>query len=314
MGDQIHLDYLYVLTVADVRGTNPKLWNSWKATLFEEIYARTRGALRRGLENPIDKEQLFAETQAEVRVLLSKESNDDETIDAAWQTLTAEYFLRHNAEEIAWHTTLLCRRMAGDEPPLVDIREQSDRGGTAVALYTSRSEHTFAKATAALDELGLSIVDARITPTTDGYSLDTYSVLEDDGRIIGEKRRLDEIHRSIVRALKNPDEGAAVVTRRAPRQVRMFSTETEIDFTDDVPHARTVMELVAGDRPGLLSELGKCFMAENVDLHNAKITTVGERAEDVFYLSHPDGKPLCEESREALRKRLVETLKRTQQR
>ena len=309
VGDQVHLDYLYVLTVADVRGTNPKLWNSWKATLFEEFYERTKGALRRGLENPIDKEELFEEIQAEARSLLAQEF-EGESIDTTWETLTDEYFLRHTPEEIAWHTTLLSGRQRGEEPPLISIREKSDRGGTAIALYTSQSEHTFAKTTAVLDQLGLSIVDARIMPTSDGYSLDTYSILEDNGNIITEKSRLEEIHRGIVQALTNPDAAATVVTRRAPRQVRMFSTTTQIDFSEDTPHGRTVMELVTGDRPGLLSELGKSFMAERIYLHNAKITTVGERAEDVFYISSRDGLALDETCQKRLRERLTEILNR----
>ena len=312
VGDQVHLDYLYVLTVADVRGTNPNLWNSWKAALFEEFYERTKGALRRGLENPIDKEELFEEIQAEARKLLARDDFDKDAVDATWKTLTDEYFLRHTPEEIAWHTALLNKRQCGEAPPLISIREKSDRGGTAIALYTSQSEHTFAKATAVLDQLGLSIVDARIMPTMDGYSLDTYSVLEDNGSAITERGRLQEIQGGIVQALTNPDANATIVTRRAPRQVRMFSTTTQIDFSQDAPHSRTVMELVTGDRPGLLSELGKCFMTEDIYLHNAKITTAGERAEDVFYISNREGKPLDESSRERLRHRLTEVLKRKQ--
>src|SRR6201999_4388403 len=105
VGDQVHLDYLYVLTVADVRGTNPKLWNAWKARLFEEFYERTKQALRRGLETPIDQEELIRETQAQVRERIPEVP--EELVNAVWSQWTDTYFLRFSPEEIAWHTTLL---------------------------------------------------------------------------------------------------------------------------------------------------------------------------------------------------------------
>ncbi len=308
IGDQVHLDYLYVLTVADVRGTNPKLWNSWKATLFEEFYERTKRALRRGLENPIDKEELIAETQGQARKLLAQEDVDERTVDELWASLTDQYFLRHTAEEVAWHTQMLREKLDGESAPIVGVREKTERGGTTIALYTSHEDRTFARTTAALDELGLSIVDARIIPTLDGYSLDTYSVLEDDGSVITEQMRLREIRNAVVRALKTPVSGSPTVTRRAPRQVRMFSTTTQINFSENSTDGRTVMELIAGDRPGLLSQVGRCFIKCGVDLHTAKITTVGERAEDVFYVTDESGDPLDAQAREALKANLIETL------
>ena len=114
VGDQNHLDYLYVLTVADVRGTNPKLWNNWKSSLFSEFYERTKQALRRGLESPIDKDELIAETQTRARELLTCRGRGRQRSSEVWQRLTDAYFLRHIPEEIAWHTQLLRERETGD--------------------------------------------------------------------------------------------------------------------------------------------------------------------------------------------------------
>lgn len=308
VGDQNHLDYLYILTVADVRGTNPKLWNNWKASLFSEFYERTKQALRRGLEDPIDKEELIAETLEQARALLDKEGLTREHVSTVWQRFTQEYFLRHTAEEIAWHTQLVAHRKLDDQTPLVSVRLQSGRGGTAVLTYTPQTEHTFARTTAVLDQLGLSIVDARITPTGDGFSLDTYHVLEDTGREIADSDRIADIERELARGLAEPEGRALTVTRRAPRQVRMFSTPTAINFSEDPVNQRTIMELVAADRPGLLSEVAKVLMTEHVDIYTSKIVTVGERAEDVFYVTDESRHPLTAEAKASLKERLIAAL------
>ena len=308
VGDQTHLDYLYVLTVADVRGTNPKLWNTWKASLFEEFYDRTSRALRRGLESPIDQGELIAETQFEAREILTRDGVAAADIERVWKNLTGAYFLRHTAEEIAWHTSLLAGRDPFDEEPLVAVRQETGRGGTAIFSYTRRRQHSFARATAVLDQMGLTILDARITPTENGFSVETYLVLEDTGGAITDRTRIHEIEQGLFRRLREDNASAITVTRRAPRQVRMFTTPTQITFADDARNQRSVLELVAADRPGLLSEVGKVFMREKILLHGARIVTVGERAEDVFYIADADDKPLDAAARQRVQSALIDVL------
>jgi len=306
VGDQTRLDYLYLLTVADVRGTNPKLWNSWKASLFGEFYESTKRALRRGLENPIDKEELIAKTQARAIELLRSWRLRKRRIRKAWEPLTDEYFLRHTPPEIAWHTEKLIGHDRA-EGPLISVRQESDRGGTAVMVYTETARRTFARVTAMLDELGLTIVDARITPTADGHSLDTYHVLESDGTPIDDLDRAQQIDRALTKALLKDDGSTLTVTRQAPRQVRMFSTATRINFGRDARN-RTLIELIAGDRPGLLSEVGRVLLDSGIAVHAARIMTIGERAEDVFCCTDDSGEPLSEAQCEALRARMIEQL------
>ncbi|MFO0334288.1 MAG: [protein-PII] uridylyltransferase [Pseudomonadota bacterium] len=310
VGDQTHLDYLYVLTVADVRGTNPKLWNTWKASLFEEFYERTKRALRRGLESPIGQDELIAETQAEARGILTRDGVPTSEVERVWKTFTGQYFLRHTAEEIAWHTSLLAGRDAFDEDPLVAVRPETGRGGTAIFSYVPRRHNSFARATAVLDQMGLTILDARITPTANGFSVETYLVLEDTGGAITDRTRIHEIEQGLWRSLRDDAKANITVTRRAPRQVRMFSTATQLSWSADERNGRTVLELVAGDRPGLLSEVGKVFMRERVQIHGARIVTVGERAEDVFYLTDVEDRPLDSTARERLQAALSEALDR----
>jgi [protein-PII] uridylyltransferase len=175
-----------------------------------------------------------------------------------------------------------------------------------VAVYSP--EGSFVRATAVLDELGLTIVDARIVPLAQAQSLDTYCVLESDGSAITDRRRLDEIRSRLLKALTSGSEQSLRVTRRAPRQVRMFSTPVQVAISQDPLNARTIVELVAGDRPGLLFEVAKVFDQEHVALQNAKIATVGERAEDVFFVTNTSHQPLDEASSEQLGKALRESL------
>jgi [protein-PII] uridylyltransferase len=273
VGDETHLDYLYVLTVADVRGTNPKLWNSWKDTLFWELYEATKQALRRGFSNPIDKDELIAETQHQAEQLL-RQSN-----------LTPD----------AWQPGVLAEE-GGSSRILVDVSDAIGDGLTTIMVYAPKEIRSFPRTTAVLDELGLNIVDARIVPLTEAQNLDTYCVLESDGSPIEEPRRLYEIRHRLSKALTSEDPHSLKVTRRAPRQVRMFSTPVQITTSRDPSNQRTVLELVAGDRPGLLVQVAKIFEQHGVALQNAKIATIGERAEDVFFITTADNRPLEESS------------------
>ena len=308
VGDETHLDYLYVLTVADVRGTNPKLWNSWKASLFHDFYERVKRALRRGLETPIDQDELIRETQQAARLLLAQRADGQQLTDGVWPTLSDAYFLRHTPDEVAWHTQVLADRSMDSDSPVVSVKAESERGTTSILTFAPSRRHSFARSTAVLDQLGLTIVDARITPTRDGHSLDVYHVLEDDGSPIADAERRREIELALAESLQARSDVLLGVSRRAPRQVRMFHTPTLISISTDERNQRTVLELTAGDRPGLLSDIGKVLMDERAELLAAKIMTVGERAEDVFYVTDLEQRPLDPAATDRLVSRLTEAL------
>jgi len=308
VGDQRHLDCLYLLTVADVRGTSPKLWNSWKATLFRDLYELTTRALRSGLENPIDREQLILETKQQASELLRQTDVSPDRVENIWKLFTEDYFLRYRPGEIAWHTEVLADSDPASEYGFVDVRQQENGDGIEAVLYTPRRKRTFALTTALLAELGMTIVDARIVPLAVPFSIDTYIFMETDSRVDVDEARLNKIRRVLTRVLTSGDDSAARVTRRASRQVRMFPTPTEVRFTRDEARRRTIMEIISPDRPGLLSNVGQVFIELDINIDTAKILTVGERAEDVFYIVDSSGEPLSEASCERLRARLAERL------
>jgi len=308
VGDQTHLDFLYVLTVADVRGTNPKLWNSWKASLFRDLYELTSRALRRGLENPIDREQLILEKQAEAKEMLHAAGVSDERIAGVWSLLTERYFLRHRTSEIAWHAEWLADSDTTSDIGLVDVRRQPGGDGVEAVLYTPRKKHTFAHATAVLDELGMTIVDARVVPLQNDFSLDSFIFMELDMRMDIDTSRMTKIRRSLTRVLTSSDDDVAEVTRVLPRQARMFTTKASVDFNRETTRGLTVMELVAADRPGLLSIVGKVFIDQGIEIDAAKVMTIGERAEDVFYISDEAGAALGDEAKSRLRERLIDAI------
>ena len=289
VGDPLHLDYLYVLTVADVRGTDPKLWNSWKAQLFHDLYELTRRALRRGLENPIDRELLLAEKQKKAREILIGRGIDEQRIDDVWALLNDNYFLKHRVKEITWHTEWLTDSDTESEIGLVDVRRRKTGDGIEAVLYTPREKRTFAHATAVLDELGMTIVDARIVSLDNERTIVTLVFMELDQRVDSDDARINKIRRALTRILTAPSDKVAVVTRTLPRQARMFTTKTTVDFSRSTSDDQTVLELRAADRPGLLSTIGHVFIEQGIDIEAAKIVTIGERAEDVFYVCLESG-------------------------
>jgi [protein-PII] uridylyltransferase len=301
VGDPLHLDYLYLLTVADVRGTDPKLWNSWKAQLFSDLYLLTRRALRRGLENPIDRELLLNEKQEKARAKLVDRGIPAKRIDEVWALLNDNYFIKHRVKEITWHTEWLAESDTESSIGLVDVRRRKTGDGIEAVLYTPRETRTFAHATAVLDELGMTIIDARIVSLDKRRSIVTLVFMELDSRVDSDEARINKIRRSLTRILTAPSDKVLSVTRTVPRQARMFKTKTTVDFSRSSSSDQTVLELRAADRPGLLSTIGQVFIEQGIDIEAAKIVTIGERAEDVFYVClESGGGALSETQQDAL--------------
>lgn len=307
VGDRNRLDYLFLLTVGDIRGTNPALWNSWRESLLTELYKSTAKALERGLDNPIRKDEMVAETTNAALKLLAARGITADQAAAVWARFEHDYFLRHSAEELAWHLPEILSAQEADLP-LVLVDALTGRG-TTVFVYTRDRDHLFGLSTGVLAKLGLNILDARINTTGDGFVLDSFVVIESDGTPITQRHRFDEIRDGMRKVLADPTLSVIDVNRRMSQRLKHFSTPTTVLFHQDA-RGRTLLELVAGDRPGLLSMIGRIFHKRSILLDAAKIGTIGERAEDVFFITDREHRPISEAAQEELREVLVRTLDR----
>ena len=309
VGNQLKLDYLYLLTVADIRATSPSLWNSWKNALLADLYRATTRTLRRGLDKPVDLNQLTEESQHKALELLQDLGFEENAVASHWQRLNTDYFLRYSIDEIAWHTrAILSHKDKHKHKPLILLRGETHRGGTEIFVYTQDRDYLFAIITSALEQLALNIIDARIITSCDDFTLDTFLVLEQDGEAITDQGRLDEIHKLLVKRLKNPD--LEVQPNIQPsRQLKHFPIKTQVSFEEDAENNRTMMEVIAWDRPGLLARISRTLLESEILLQNAKIATFGERAEDIFYITNSQHLPLSEKLQDCLRNSIIQQLK-----
>ncbi|KAF0804129.1 PII uridylyl-transferase [Alcanivorax xiamenensis] len=314
VGDLVHLDYLYVLTVADINATNPSLWNSWRASLLRQLYVETKRALRRGLNNPLDKQDWIDETHEAALKMLVDRDQDPQAVEALWANIGDEYFLRETPWDIAWHTEALLGR-PNPQDPLVLIRENQmgqgqTEGGSQIFIYTPDTQNLFAATVNALDALGLTIMDARIITSADGFSLDTYIVLDEHGTPIGDDwPRIEHIRQTLTETLKHPEQFGTTVSRRMPRRHKHFDVPTQVVISNDIVNDRTVVDIHTLDRPGLLAHIGRIFVQFELLVQNARIATLGERVEDVFFVTDLNGDPvsdpeLCQHLQDTLMREL----------
>lgn len=306
VGDQLHLNYLYALTVADMNATNPDIWNSWRASLMRQLYLETKRALRRGLENTIDKQDLIDETQATVLNKLLKRGLTKETVLSVWDDMNDDYFIRETHLDIAWHTEAIAKLLeeqstSSQKPknePLILIHETTNdiiEGATQIFVHVREPGNVFAAVATCLDQLNLSIQDARIYHTKSGYTVDTFYVLDQNGSPIGDDpERLERIYQALQNELKLLDDYPSVINRRTPRQLKHFSMPTRTMINNDINSGYTILEVISPDRPGLLARIGRIFMDFSIQLQNAKISTLGERVEDIFFITNSEGNPLSD--------------------
>jgi [protein-PII] uridylyltransferase len=288
VGDEEHLDYLLTLTVADINGTNPTLWNAWRGSLLRQLYTETRRALRRGLDNPVNKQVLVEQVRQTSKEILEGRGFTSEELDELWRSRGEDYFLRERIEDIAWHTEAIANHRHRDIP-LIMIRhdaESSVANTTQIFIHARSSAQLFSRICACLEHLDLSVHDARIYDANNGMSLDTFFVLDSTGQpITDDYARLAHIKEYLSEILGSDAGKVAIPERRTPRKMKSFSipTETRI-YVDEIKNV-SVLEVSTPDRPGLLARIGRIFVAYNIELQAAKIQTLGERVEDVFFIT-----------------------------
>ncbi|WP_108652062.1 [protein-PII] uridylyltransferase [Dongshaea marina] len=307
-GDERHLDLLYCLTVADMNATNDKLWNDWKGSLLRQLYFATQRMLRQGPELSMDVRRQIRDRQRRCRLQLQKRGESTALIDKLWQQFKSDYFIRYSDEQVINHTqAILAHQQQGENSPLVSITSDSARGSSELLLYCNNRPNLFASVATLLSQKRLTIHQAQIMTTREEKALDSFVILEPDGSPLSH-HRIPKIQQALLHALKRPTSKVRK-KERLSRRLQPFRVNTRILFLQTAgSHKHTLMELKTLDIPGLLARVGAVFQECKLQLHSAKITTIGEQAQDLFMLTDRQDRPLDDSLKRQLTEKLLQSL------
>ena len=277
--DERHLIALYLLTVCDIRGTSPHVWNAWKAKLLEDLFYASRHQLSgdTNLYSGID----LAKREASRLLRLYGLAPDTENI--LWHQLADSYFLRHEAQEIAWHCRQLWHRVNGPTA-LVRARLSPTGAGIQVMIYAPDEASLFAQICAFFEQINYTIVDAKIHTTHHGYALDSFVILDKHQRETTYRDFLSYIEHELTKQLHTHTTLKPAARGRVSRHLKHFPINAEVTLRADEKGGLYALNLIAGDRPGLLSAIAQILYQHHINLYAAKISTLGERAEDTFMI------------------------------
>ncbi|NVK87364.1 MAG: [protein-PII] uridylyltransferase [Gammaproteobacteria bacterium] len=304
---QARLDLLYILTVADIRATSPKLWNSWKDALLRELYLTTSRFLSQDSPEPVSQSKHIDDikTQALEQLLANKVA--ESAIHSLWQTLEDNYFKTTPVDRIVWQTTCVIKHAHG-KGPLVEIKRHHNEAGTEVFIYTPDQPGLFAAITAILSQKNLRTQAAELFTNNEGKCFDCFVVLEESGKPIQSATRVQSIRKLLQKKLKNIDGMSKKVERHVSTRIKQFNVPTEIKYARNRRLRYTQMELTALDQPGLLAAIGEAIRRCDMSIHSARIVTLGERVEDVFEISTINREPLDKEQKQRLREELAKQI------
>jgi [protein-PII] uridylyltransferase len=283
VGNERTLSALYLLTVADIRGTSPKVWNAWKGKLLEDLYRLTLRVLGGHEASP---NSVLESNRAETLQKLSVYALGTEAEVPLWKTLDVSYFLRHEPGDVSWHTRQLFDKVAS-ESPVVRSRLAPIGEGLQVLVYTRDQPDLFARICGYFDRKNFSIFDAKVHTTHNGYALDTFLVVEPT--LAAHYRELISlVETELAQFLALPEAPSApheVSRARLSRRVKSFPIKPRIELAPDERAQRWLLSVSASDRAGLLFSISKVLAKHHINLQLAKISTLGERVEDTFLIS-----------------------------
>ena len=288
VGDERHLTALYLLTVADIRGTSPKVWNAWKGKLLEDLYKASLRVL--GGSAPDANTEVQARKR-EALIELARQAQPHEGHKALWDTLDVSYFMRHDASDIAWHARQLSRHVAlPDASPsraIVRARPSPVGEGLQVLVFTPDQPDLFARICGHFDQSGFSILDARVHTTRTGWALDTFQIVTS---MLPEHYRelMTMVESGLTQALNQQGPLPTPSRGRVSRRVKSFPITPRVGLSPDEKAQKWLLSISASDRMGLLYSVAMVLARHGIQLHLAKISTLGERVEDNFLISGPE--------------------------
>jgi len=303
--DEAHLDNLYCLTVADMRATNESLWNSWKENLLQDLYFNTLRAFRRGLSKPVEIRSKIRDNQQQALAILADTDVDESDLKALWREFRVDYFLRYSPEKIARH----CQRIIGHDrsEPLVIISDKSYRGGTEVFVFTKEKLNTFSSIVDLLGTKKLSIHDAKIITTKTGYTVNTFIILDARGKELKDNFHTQTIADALSAKLKQ-NNFCDIPLQPIRREVKQFQISLKVSFIKIKAKSKTMIEIITLDRPRVLANIAQVFQQLQINIHSAKITTFGEKTDDIFTISTSKNTALNDEEKQILADKLMQEL------
>lgn len=298
------LNALYLLTVADIRGTSPQVWNAWKARLLESLFHATK----RALADPVfHAKQTIATRIKEASEKLSRFGLTPQAYEHLWAKFGDHYFFRHESDEIAWHSRLLTPHLNSTQA-IVRARLSPHGDGIQVMIYTTNQKDLFARICNFFDRMGYSIVEAKIYTTNHAYALDSFIVLDQSGKSVSYSGLLKFIEVELGNKLDDNYTLESPLKGRVSRQVKHMPIQTQVTLTEEAENNNHKLNIIASDRPGLLATLAQQLLKHNIELHNAKINTLGNRAEDTFIISARNEQKLDMQSIQSLHQALIEEI------
>jgi [protein-PII] uridylyltransferase len=300
---QSRLDYLFLLTIADIRGTNPTLWNGWKQALLHDLYHSTRNLLRTRSPVSLESALLTEEKRRTALEQLTQEGFTENACLALWEKFGTDYHLQHSVESVIWHTHHILRQQI-ENPTIIQIRHTVSSSSNVIFVYTRDRDDLFTRVLSSMEQLNLNVVQARIVSTTNGYDLYTLHILGSDNQTITAANELQYVVNTLQANLDR--EKPCLPTHRKPRILRHFKVTTRIIFSQLVDKGVTQMEINTGDMPGLLSRLGEAMDGLGIRVHNAHINTLGEQAEDIFYVTKRNGERITDEAQQDVIRKTLE--------
>lgn len=297
------LTALYLLTVADIRGTSPVVWNAWKARLLENLFYSTQKALS---EEQHSKTRTISARREEASSKLSRFGLKASSYEHLWESFGANYFMRHDSDEIVWHSRLLTPHLY-TQKPIVRARLSPNGDGIQVMIYHKTIKALFASICNFFDRMGYSIAEAKIFTTEHQYALDTFIILDSSGKSVSYTGLLKFIEEQLTQKIEKNEALEPPLVGRVNRQVKLMSFPTQATFTE-VADDLYQLEISTGDKPGLLAKLAHCFLIYEIDVRNAKINTMGNRAEDTFLISGKKGQKLTQDQVKTLKEAIQTTM------
>ncbi|MGB1310930.1 MAG: [protein-PII] uridylyltransferase [Leucothrix sp.] len=283
VGIQNRLDYLYLLTVCDIRSTNPTLLTDWKNALLQDLYKSTRSYLQQSTARSPTITELITERKNSAANQLIQHGINRVDCDAFWASMPEEYPLQYSMDVLTWHIRELHR---SHDAPIVRIKQDERRSSSLVFIYTQYSDTLFTRVCSALEQMQINIVTAGLVTNHNGYALDTLTLLNTSGKAITLDSDQTTIVQTIRKNILNDNFNITPFYYRIPRKLKYFDVPTRVSFKQDETRGQTILTLYTADCPGLLTRISQVFYSEGLTIHSARIATLGEEAEDIFYLTN----------------------------